>query len=231
MPGKLIVIEGLDGSGKSTQWEMLKKSIVPEHQPLFMTFPNYDSESGKIINKYLAGEFGGNNGSGLRENTAYSASSFYAIDRYISYKTLWGVEHRAGRNIISARYTSSNAIYQMTKLPKKEWQSFLDWLYDYEHQKLCIPKPDLTVFLDVPIEISQELLEKRYKKAETKGKKDIHEGDVGYLKKCREAALFTAERESWMRVDCVKSGILRTPEDINHQLSGIIRKELQNVRV
>ena len=221
MQGKLIVIEGLDGSGKSTQWEMLKNVFKRAY---FLTFPDYESESGKIVKRYLNGEFEGSSA----ENSAYSASSFYAIDRYISCKTSWGALYRSGTNIISARYTSSNGIYQMTKLPKSDWSCYLDWLYDFEHGKLEIPRPDLTVFLDVPIEISQELLTKRYSQADCKSSKDIHEGDVDYLNKCREAALFVAKRDGWIVVDCVESGKLRLPADINRELSAIIEKELEH---
>ncbi|MCL1903753.1 MAG: thymidylate kinase [Oscillospiraceae bacterium] len=225
MSGKLIIIEGLDGSGKSTQWEMLKKTNGFKKKPLFLTFPDYDSESGRIIKRYLAGEFGGKGGMIIRggdapsEHTAYSASSFYAIDRYISYMTSWGKAYKDGVDVISARYTSSNAIYQMTKLPEEQWCEFLDWLYDYEHEKLKIPVPDLTIFLDVPVEMSQELLAKRYEK---EGAKDIHEGDVLYLKKCREAALYAAQRDNWVKIDCVKGGVLRSPDDINRELTKVI---------
>jgi dTMP kinase len=215
--GKLIVIEGLDGAGKTTQWEMLKQSPAINPQTLFLTFPDYDSESGKIIKRYLAGEFE----NAEQTVSAFSASSFYAIDRYISYSNLWGKSYRNGTDIISARYTSSNAIYQMTKLPENEWQNYLDWLYDYEYNKLGIPEPYLTIFLDVPVEISQELLSKRYADA-GKGVKDIHEGDAQYLRECRKAAIYAAKRDNWVKIDCVKLGNLRTPEDINRELVAII---------
>jgi dTMP kinase len=210
MQPKLIVIEGLDGSGKSTQWEMLKQSFK---DACFVTFPDYESHSGKIIKQYLAGAFLG--------ETAYAASSFYAIDRYINL-------HKgkiAADLTISARYTSSNVIYQMSKLPESEWEGYLEWLYDYEFNKLGIPKADLTVFLDVPIEISQKLLEKRY--ADDCGSKDIHEGDIQYLHGCRRAALYVAERDRWRILDCVEQSSLRSPESINKQLTEIIREAAQ----
>lgn len=217
MQGKLIVIEGLDGSGKSTQWEMLKKDLDCTDNAMFITFPDYESESGEIIKRYLSGEF---NGAPPKES-AYSASSFYAIDRYISCKTSWGDAYYNGAVIVSARYTSSNAIYQMTKLPKNMWQGYLEWLYDYEHDKLGVPKPDLTVFLDLPVEVSQRLLTKRYGGKEVK---DIHEGDVSFLMKCRDAAMFVAQREKWVIIDCIdsKTGNLRNPDDINNELAEIV---------
>jgi dTMP kinase len=202
---KLIVIEGLDGSGKSTQWEMLQQSLP---DAAFITFPDYDSHSGKIIKQYLNGEFD-------RDN-AYSASCFYAMDRYIYCQS-----SKLDGLTISARYTSSNAIYQMSKLAENEWETYLDWLYDLEFNKLMIPKPDLTVFLDVPIEISQKLLDKRYSDS---GSKDIHEGDLAFLRGCKKAADFVSARDGWKRIDCVCDGHLRSPEDIHSELVNIIRK-------
>ena len=209
MSGKLIVIEGLDGSGKSTQWDMLQKAL---DGMTFITFPDYESYSGKIVKQYLNGEFGGEN--------AYAASSFYAVDRYVNYESSWKDSYTNGSNIISARYTSSNVIYQMSKLSESEWETYLNWLYDYEFVKLGIPKADLTVFLDVPIEISQELLSKRY--ADGSGSRDIHEGDIQYLQKCYGAALYAAKRDNWVIIDCVENGTLRSAADINKELIRII---------
>ena len=222
MDGKVIVIEGLDGSGKTTQWEMLKQSMK---KASFITFPNYKSDSGRIISRYLSGDFQSEDSA---EHSAYSASSFYAIDRYISYKDSWKSIFTSGTNIITARYTTSNAIYQMPKLPENKWDEYHNWLCDYEYTKLGIPKPYLTIFLDVPIEISQELLNKRYNSS---GEKDIHEADVAYLQICRHAALYAAEKEGWITVDCVdsdsKTPALKTPETINRELVKIIEKHLE----
>jgi dTMP kinase len=202
---KLIVIEGLDGSGKSTQWEMLQKSLT---DAVYITFPDYASHSGKIIKQYLGGGF---------DNNAYSASSFYAVDRYIYLQN-----NKLDKLVISARYTSSNAIYQMSKLDESEWEAYLDWLYDYEYAKLLIPRPVMTIFLDVPIEISQKLLSKRY--SDGSGEKDIHEGDLGFLEKCRKAADFVAARDGWQKINCVDSqGQLRAAEDIHDELLSIIK--------
>ncbi|MBS7397403.1 MAG: deoxynucleoside kinase, partial [Ruminiclostridium sp.] len=150
--GKLFVIEGLDGCGKSTQLEMLKSKTGDNTR--FISFPNYDSASGEIIKDYLSGRFAEENG----KAGAYTASSFYAVDRYISYKTDWEKDYQAGKTIIAARYTSSNAIYQMTKLDRAQWDEYLSWLEDYEYDKFGIPRPDKVVFLDMPIEVSQKLL-------------------------------------------------------------------------
>ena len=212
--GKLFVIEGLDGCGKSTQLEMLKSKT--DNNTRFISFPNYDSASGQIIKDYLSGKFVEENG----KAGAYTASSFYAVDRYISYKTDWEKDYQAGKTIIAARYTSSNAIYQMTKLDKSQWDEYLSWLEDYEYEKFGIPRPDKVVFLDMPIEVSQKLLSSRY--GGNEDKKDIHERNVDFLKACRKAALYTAERKGWFILPCSDGENPFTPESINEQLSAMI---------
>ncbi len=212
--GKLFVIEGLDGCGKSTQLDMLKSKT--DTNTRFISFPNYDSASGQIIKDYLSGKFVEENG----KAGAYTASSFYAVDRYISYKTDWEKDYQAGKTIIAARYTSSNAIYQMTKLDKSQWDEYLSWLEDYEYEKFGIPRPDKVVFLDMPIEVSQKLLSSRY--GGNEDKKDIHERNVDFLKACREAALYTAERKGWFILPCSDGENPFIPESINEQLSALI---------
>ena len=212
--GKLFVIEGLDGCGKSTQLEMLKSKT--DDNTRFISFPNYDSASGEIIKDYLSGKFAEENG----KAGAYTASSFYAVDRYISYKTDWEKDYQAGKTIIAARYTSSNAIYQMTKLDKSQWDEYLSWLEDYEYDKFGIPRPDKVVFLDMPIEVSQKLLSSRY--GGNEDKKDIHERNVDFLKACREAALYTAKKKGWFILPCSDGENPFTPERINEQLSAMI---------
>ena len=215
---KLIVIEGLDGSGKSTQLEMLKKKLPDAH---FITFPYYETHSGQIISTYLSG--------GYPEEdprvSAYSASVMYAVDRYTSYSSHWCRLYNSGKPVISARYVSSNAVYQMTKLPKEEWEDYLKWLCDLEYNKLAMPRPDLTLFLDVPTAVSQKLLTERYGGDESK--KDIHERDVEFLMKCREAAHFTAARFGWDIIECTDRGKLRTPEDINETLMNRIENMIK----
>ncbi len=217
MNGKIIVIEGLDGCGKSTQLELLKQQFESYR---FITFPNYASPSGEIITQYLNGTFHEEN----CERSTYSASSFYAIDRYISFKQDWEKDYLEGRTIISARYTTSNAFYQMTKLPPSEWEAYCSWLYDYEYGKLGIPRPDAVIFLDVPIEVSQKLLSERYQGDERK--KDIHEADVEYLKACRNAAMYVCghdPREKWCIVQCCEGETMRTIDAIQQELVSIIQ--------
>lgn len=212
---KLIVIEGLDGCGKTTQLEILEKRLPDTH---FITFPYYNTNSGRIVSDYLSGAFKEDN----PEISAYSASAIYAVDRYTSYKTHWGAIYESGSPVISARYTSSNAIYQMTKLSKDKWEGYLDWLFDFEYNKLGMPKPDRTIFLDMPIEVSQKLLSKRYGGDESK--KDIHERDTAFLSACRSAALYTAEKCGWSIVKCSENGEPRTIEEINEELFALVKE-------
>ena len=210
-----IVIDGLDGCGKSTQLELLKEKI-PDAK--FITFPYYETNSGKIVTDYLHGKFPEKSA----EISAYSASAIYAVDRYTSFKTHWG-EFYNSPMLIAGRYTTSNAIYQMTKLEKSAWESYLDWLYDFEYTKLGLPRPDLTIFLDMPIEISQELMSERYNGDETK--KDIHEQNISFLKACREAALYVANRDNWKIIRCDSNNMPRTINEINDELCNVIAQE------
>lgn len=220
MQGKIIIIEGLDGCGKSTQLELLKKQFEGCR---FLTFPNYGTPSGEIVSEYLAGRIPDTDPT----HSAYSASTFYAADRYISFRKDWYVDYTAGRHIISARYTTSNAIYQMTKLDEAQWPGYCEWLYDYEYEKLGIPKPDAVIFLDVPVEVSQKLLSERY--AGSSQGKDIHEANPDYLRRCREAALYAAAHDryaQWQMLDCCENGTLRSVEDIHAALCARIRQIL-----
>lgn len=207
--GKLIVIEGLDGSGKSTQLELLEQNLKTRGIDCkAVSFPNYQSPSSTLVKMYLAGEFGKN----PNDVNAFAASVFYTVDRYASFKSDWGNYYMDGGTVVSGRYTTSNAVHQCSKLPENEWEKFLDWLYDFEYNKIAIPKPDKVIFLDMPIEVSQKLLSKRYEGDEAK--KDIHESDTEYLEKCRKAALFTAKYSDWVIIPCSKDGEARTIEDI-----------------
>ena len=207
--GKLIVIEGLDGSGKSTQLELLPKNLLNKGiKSQTVSFPDYDSDSSAHVKMYLCGAFGKKPG----DVNAYAASLFYAVDRFASYKTAWGEYYNQNGVIVSGRYTTSNAVHQTSKMDESEWTGFLDWLYDLEYNKVGIPKPDKVIFLDMPIEVSQKLLTGRYKGDEAK--KDIHESDTEYLDKCRKAAMFTANYSGWTIIPCSKDGEPRSIEDI-----------------
>lgn len=214
--GRIIVLEGLDGCGKSTQFDLIKAEN-PEF--VCVSFPNYADDSGKIVSRYLAGEF-------KEEDpliSAFSASSFYSIDRYISYKTAWEKDYKAGKTIFAARYTTSNVIYQMAKLDKSQWEKYRAWLWDYEYEKLGIPKPDKVIYLDVPLEISQKLLTKRYEA--DGGKKDVHEANLEFMERCSLAAHYAAEMDSprWEVIDCTQNGEMRSIEDIHREIAEHIK--------
>lgn len=216
---KLIVIEGLDGGGKTTQLELLKKDY-PHFR--FITFPNYGSPSGQIVSNYLNGDYNEKNLS----VSAYTASCFYAVDRYTSFKTDWEKDYLNGKTVISARYVSSNAMYQMTKLPPDEWEDYMNWLFDTEYNKFGIPKPTATIFLDMPIEVSRQLLLKRNNGDENK--LDIHESDIQFMSACRKAALYVAEKENWQIVSCSENGSPKGIDDIHktlvEKIEGILKQ-------
>ncbi|MBE6732848.1 MAG: thymidylate kinase [Ruminococcaceae bacterium] len=211
--GKLIVIEGLDGSGKSTQLNLLPKRLLEKGIDVkSVSFPDYDNPSSTLVKMYLKGDFGKK----PSDVNAYAASVFYTVDRYASFKQAWGEFYNEGGTIVSGRYTTSNAVHQTSKLDKSEWEGFLSWLYDFEYNKIAIPKPDLVIFLDMPVEVSQKLLDTRY--TENGGKKDIHECDVDYLNRCREAARFTADYSGWRVIPCAENGEPRTIEAISDDI-------------
>lgn len=221
--GKLIVIEGLDGCGKSTQTGLLPETVKNRlnKETKRIKLPDYDDPSSTLVKMYLAGEFS-SSADGL---SPYAASVFYAADRIASYKRHWEKDHLSDTVIIADRYTTSNAIYQLSKIEKSEWDAFLDWLWDFEYVKLGLPKPDVTIFLDVPPESRRKMLEKRYGGDESK--KDIHERDEEFLLRCREAAEYTATREGWFIVCCTdENGEMRSIESIQADISDIIAKEL-----
>ncbi len=220
--GKIIVLEGLDGCGKSTQLGLLSKALKEQGvETRLISFPNYDSNSGKIVSAYLGGEIPCDG-----ETGAYAASSFYAVDRYISYSIDWKRDYDNGSVIVSGRYTTSNAIYQMTKLKADRRNGYLNWLWDYEYEKLSLPKPDAVIFLDMPIEVSQKLLSVRYEGDESK--KDIHERNIAFMKQCRESAMYTAEKCGWKIIPCSDGENPLSIEEIHSRILDTI-KEIINV--
>ena len=210
MKGKLIVLEGLDGSGKSTQLELLRARLSGDVR--YVKFPDYQSESSALVRMYLAGQFG----TAPEDVNAYAASAFYAVDRFASFKGEWGKAYLNGATIVCDRYTTSNAVHQASKLADAERDSYLDWLYEFEFNQIGIPRPDAVVFLDMPIEVSQRLMSGRYGGDE--GKKDIHERDIAYLEHCRQAALYAANRLGWTVVKCSEGDNIRTRQDIADEI-------------
>ena len=221
MCGKLIVIEGLDGSGKATQSALLVEELQKQGKNVRkVSFPAYDSESSALVKMYLSGQFG----TDPSDVNAYAASSFYAVDRFASYKTDWGKFYQEGGIIVADRYTTSNAIHQCSKLPKVEWDCFLDWLFDFEYQLMGIPAPDAVVYLQVDPVVSQKLMTGRYHGDESK--KDIHESNLDYLARSREAAVYCAEKLGWHSVKCHDENAMRSIADIHTEVAQLVKAQL-----
>ena len=219
--GRLIVIEGLDGSGKSTQVERLKKAIEGAGNKLLqIKLPDYEDPSSTLVKMYLGGDFGHD----PKAVNAYAASSFSAVERLANFTRKWKKQYEDNTLILADRYTTSNAAHQMTKLAKNEWDEYLAWLEDFEYVKIGIPKPNLVIFLDMPVEISQKLMTSRYNGDENK--KDVHEADVEYLIQCREAALYAAEKLGWVVVKCSQGDAPRSIEDISADILKAVKENV-----
>lgn len=221
MKSKLIVIEGLDGSGKATQTQLLAEKLISIGKSVKkLEFPNYNNPSSSLVKMYLGGEFGDK----PEDVNAYAASAFYAVDRVAGFLQFWKRDCDNGSVILSDRYVTSNIIYQMPKLPDPQRDSFISWQSDFEYDKLGLPRPDLVIYLDVEPEVSQKLMEKRYGGDETK--KDLHESNLGFLLSCRRAALYAAEKCGWKVINCCESGEIRSiasiAEEIEKAVSEII---------
>ena len=219
--GKLIVLEGIDGSGKSAQYRRLcarfdEAGMAYHH----IVFPRYDQESSALIRMYLNGAFGTH----PSDVNAYAASTFFAVDRYASYRTDWGGIYENGGLILSDRYTTSNAIHQGSKLPEAELPAFFDWLYDLEYGKMGLPRPDLVLYLDMPTEITEKMM--RSREAATGTHADIHEQDEAYLKSCREAAREIVKDCGWTVIHCAKGDAPRTVEDIHNEVYKTVKSLL-----
>ena len=218
---KLIVIEGLDGSGKSTQAELLEKSLKENGVNYRkIKLPDYESPSSTLVKMYLSGDFGKE----AAAVNAYAAGAFYAVDRYASFNLDWKKDYDSDTLIIADRYATSNSIYQMEKVPPEEWDSYLEWSYDFEYRKLGIPVPDAVIFLDMPVEVSQRLMTERYGGDESE--KDVHESDVEYLKYCRKSALYAAKKQGWFIVDCSDGREPYPIESIHEKIMEIIKEVL-----
>lgn len=222
MKGKLIVFEGTDGSGKSTQYARLCQRLEQEGKTFQrLVFPQYDKPSSALLRMYLNGEFG----SHPEDVNAYAASAFYAVDRYASLKQVWGEYYQQGGLILSDRYTTSNAVHQASKVPEAERPAFFSWLADFEYGKLGLPEPDMVIYLDMPTERAVENLRRR--ESDTNTKADIHEVDTAYLAMCHETAGQAADHYGWRRVACVDAqGNLRTIEDLHEEIWSMISEVL-----
>ena len=220
--GKLIVLEGIDGSGKSSQYRricerMEKDGIDYNH----IVFPRYDKESSALIRMYLSGQFGTH----PDDVNAYTASTFYAVDRFASFREDWGKTYENGGLIISDRYTTSNAVHQGSKLSDEELPAYFQWLSDLEYGKMGLPKPDLVIYLDVDLETSLARMKRRQDKSNTKA--DIHEKDVDYLLRCLHTADMAAQYYGWTRIPFMKNGAERDVDEKNDEIYELILSYLK----
>ncbi len=216
--GRFIVIDGLDGSGKETQSLILKKHLEDMGIKVrYISFPCYDNDSSLFVKKYLNGELG----SRPEDTNAFAASSFFALDRYLSYRTDWKKDIDDPDTVVIAnRYTTANAVHQLSKLPREQWNAFLSWLWDFEFYKLGIPVPDAVIYLEMHPDISYKLIKSRSEK--TGRATDIHENDGEFLYKSYEAALYASDRLNWSRICCYEGENPLSIEDI----SSLVRSAL-----
>ncbi|MBQ4313332.1 MAG: thymidylate kinase [Clostridia bacterium] len=217
--GRLVAIEGLDGCGKNTQAQRLSESLAAQGKAVrCISFPNYESQSSAPVRMYLGGELGGS----PDDVNAYAASSFFAVDRVIGFKSDWERFYSEGGLVIANRYTTSNAPHQMSKLPREQWDGFLEWLFDYEYNRLGLPEPDIIIMLTMPREVSRRLLMQRYEGDASR--RDIHEKAADYMERCAECALYVAEKYGWRVIDCAPQGELLSVEEIGGLVDAAVRE-------
>ena len=221
----LIVLEGTDSSGKQTQAELLYEYLKSKGENVRkISFPDYESPSSALVKMYLSGEFG----KSADSVSAYAASSFYAVDRYASYRRDWGGFLESGGTIVADRYTTSNMIHQCAKISDiSEKEAFLEWVADFEYSKLGLPKPDKVIFLNMPPDAARRLMQGRANKITGKEKLDIHEADSDYMQKSYDNAVYVAKKCGWNTVNCTHNGEIRTREDINQEITEIIGNGIQ----
>ncbi len=218
---KLVVIEGVDSSGKQTQTGKLYDRIVSMNlKAEKIVFPNYESKTSSLVKMYLGGEFGTN----ASDVNPYMASAFFAVDRVGSIKCEWAPRLAEADVVIADRYVTSNMIHQASKIENPALkESFLDWVYDFEYEKLELPKPDLVIFLDMPVKYAMELMKNRPNKIDSTDVKDIHEADADYLNKSYQNAVSVADKYGWHKISCVKDGKVRSIDDISEEIFDAFR--------
>ncbi len=212
MQGKLIVIEGTDGSGKGTQTKLLFEKLSKDHNVEMIEFPRYGERSAMLVEDYLTGKFGS-----AEEVTAYQSSVFYAVDRFdASFKIKeWLAQ---GKIVLCNRYVSASMGHQAGKIKdKEERQKFIEWLEGLEYNIFNLPKPDVTILLNMPPAMGQKLVDKKGHRDYTEGR-DIHEADFSHLKNAYNAFLEVGKEKNWIKIDCAPNDELRTIEDINEEL-------------
>ncbi len=221
--GKLIVFEGIDGSGKSTQFKMLCDRLASEGIDFRkVVFPQYSEPSSALLRMYLGGEFG----SRPEDVNAYAASTFFAVDRYASFVKVWRDYYCAGGILLADRYTTSNIIHQGSKLPSENRTEFFYWLYDFEFRLLQLPKPDAVIYMDVSLKTAEAQIQRR--ETETNTKSDIHEADAAYLAKCLECGRLAADTLDWNRIQCEQQGNMLPAAVIHEQIYTLSKRLIEN---
>lgn len=222
MNGKLIVIDGSDGTGKATQTELLKKRLQLQGVPVSVAdFPRYGKRSAIFVEDYLNGKFGPANEVGPE-----CASIFYALDRYAASPEIrqWLDD---GHIVISNRYVTANMAHQGGKIEnRRERKRFIKWEEELEFGIFGIPEPDLTIILHVPAHIAQTLVDRKKQRAYLKGKKrDLHENDLRHLEAAERTYLEIAKMlPNMVLIECVVNGHLLTPEQVHHQIWALVEK-------
>lgn len=219
--GKLFVIDGTDASGKQTQLKKLQERLEKENIDYkLVSFPNYDSPSSSLIKMYLSGEFGEN----AKEISPYIASTFFAVDRYATFKKELEEYYNNGGIILADRYTTANMVHQAGKIEnKEEREEFLNWLWDYEFNLYKLPVPTKVFFLDMPPEYAFKLMQNRENKFTHEDKKDIHERDKSHIIDSYNAACEVADKYNWVKIECVREGKIRTIGDIHQDIFNNIK--------
>lgn len=225
MKGKLFVIDGTDGSGKQTQLQKLKERFDKEKIDYkVVSFPNYDSPSSSLVKMYLNGDFG----TDAQAISPYIASTFFAADRYATFKTQFEEYYKNGGIILADRYTTANMVHQAGKIKdEQERENFLKWLWDFEFGLYGLPVPTKVFFLNMPFEYSQKLMENRENKITHGEKKDIHESNKQHLQDAYNEACKLVKKYNWCEIKCVKDGKIRTIDDIHEE---IFRKVVEYIR-
>ncbi len=222
--GKLIVIEGVDASGKATQTEKIYKRLADEgYNVRQISFPDYESDFSVPVKRYLAGDLGKN----AEDVSPYAASTFYAIDRYGSFKRDWGNFYNEGGILIADRYVTSNLVHQAAKI-EGDKTAFMNWLYDLEYGKLELPKPDLVLFLDMPPACARRLMATRANKITGEAQKDIHERDPHHLDKAYENAVGIAKLAGWEKIPCAFGENIRTIDEISEEIYKKVKMTIEN---
>lgn len=217
--GRLVVIEGIDGSGKSTQYERLKKRLAGAGiEYRYVSFPNYRTPSGEVVKRYLNGNYGG-----LGDINPYAASSFFAVDRCASFLSEpWGRAYRQGGFVLAARYTTSNAVHQAARLEEGERQEYFNWLEEFEYGRLGLPRPNAVFYLELPVDLAAEHIARRAARLHTA--KDIHERNADYLRKCALTAEQAAKHFGWEKIPVTKGGKMLPVDEITDILYEKIRR-------